>query len=514
MLFNGHNTSFEQDQALYLFKTMQKGEVLSLMAGAGAAKTYTCNYLLSVGSPNSKALVIAFNNLIIQEMRDAFPENVDVMTTHELARRYVKGFSDIRLKRPLTPRIVIDELGLVEKVCGVDSRRFSEKLINLVTKFASDSATSLSTFIQKQARKLLSTHELSLVPQYTYYAEQLWSKMLDRQATIPVLHDVYLKEFVLSVVRGEIQLDYDIVVLDEAQDSAPIVKLLFDSIYAKKVSAGDKYQSIYEWRGAINVMEHLAKTAHYTSTLTTNYRYGQDIADLSNSLIEKYYGKNPSFKGNPNKVSSIIQTTEARSDKQQLWLFRTNAELMSELVDASLRGITCHLLKDNKEMLKLLKQAKKLFDGYSVREGNLAGFRSWAEFEEFASSPTGGEFKSFLNAINQYGFGEIERVLRSSIKTKAADAQLLFATAHSCKGIEADHVVLHSDFDKCLYRASGRALLQEVNLLYVALTRAKMSLDISKCKSLIDIIKKASNAINIDRASMNKKQEMLEALGL
>ncbi|WP_343289991.1 UvrD-helicase domain-containing protein (plasmid) [Vibrio harveyi] len=513
-IFQGHEISQEQKNCLTLFKKMNHGDLLTIESGAGASKTFTCSLLISKGAaPYHKALVLAFNRLIVDEMRESFADNVTIVTTHELARMHTNNIAEHRLETPLTPQHVCKALTLACTVGKLDRLTFAEKLITIISRYASSISTSIQRFLEDNKFSLMRPSEYEMLPMFIYYGKSLWEKMCNKNSDIPVLHDVYLKEFVFAIVRGDLTLDYDIVVLDEAQDSAPIAKLLFESLQGKKISAGDTFQSIYEWRGAVNVMEQLAKTTIHSARLTTCYRFGQEIADIANGLIVKFHGRTPNFKGHPSKSSEIIESaTEFNPNRQELWLFRTNAELMGELIAASNKGVKCHLLKDNQEYLNLITQAESLFNCNPVSKGVLASFTDWKEFETFAMSEAGGEYKSFVNAVMRYGFFEIRKVIEASANTQPENAQRLFSTAHACKGLEFESVVLSSDFDKILNRSSGRMLLQEVNLLYVALTRAKLRLDISRCKTLIDIIKRPP--IKLNKAIMDSKRNQLAELGL
>ena len=511
MKFKGHEISVEQEFARSQFLRMRRGDMLTLAAGAGASKTYTCNLLLSSTKETEKCLVIAFNRLIVDEMCSSFGENVDVLTSHELARKYVTKYSTSRLERPLLPKMVVDALGIPATVGTMDAFSFSQKLVWGIKKYANSEELNIARFARINGAEILKSCNKTDLVLFAMYLNRLWIEMTTANSNLPIIHDVYLKEFVMMVVSGDITLDeYKVVVLDEAQDSAPIVKLLFAAINSIKVGAGDTHQSIYEWRGAVNVMRELGLQSKYTAELTTCYRFGQSIADLANALIEEYKGSNPKFKGHPTKISEIKVTP--KNEAKELWLFRTNAELISELIYSTQKGVKCHLLRDNKSMIKLIDEAQKLYLNQPVKSGVLKLFDSWSEFEAFATSGDGGEYKSFVDAVLSHGFDAIKKVIENSLDTDIEDAERLFSTAHACKGIEHNHVVLHSDFDKFIEKSLSSALEQEINLLYVALTRAIKTLDISRCKTLTKLLTKNDERVN--SKAMDMKRRELASLGL
>ena len=48
------------------------------------------------------------------------------------------------------------------------------------------------------------------------------------------------------------------------------------------IYVGDKYQQIYEWRGAVNAMEQIA--TNHSTYLTTSFRFGQVIATTASTV--------------------------------------------------------------------------------------------------------------------------------------------------------------------------------------------------------------------------------------
>ena len=92
-------------------------------------------------------------------------------------------------------------------------------------------------------------------------------------------HDGYFKLWSLS----QLHLDYDFILLDEAQDSNPALLSVLSAQTVPVVFVGDRYQQIYQWRGAVNAMESL-KTADVAS-LTTSFRFGQGIANVATKIL-------------------------------------------------------------------------------------------------------------------------------------------------------------------------------------------------------------------------------------
>ncbi|MEI8659252.1 3'-5' exonuclease [Vibrio sp. Hal054] len=507
MLFNGRILSNEQKATVGLFRDMGPQETLVIDAGAGAAKTFTSNAIVSLCTKNENVLVLVYNNIIAKKMADEFPSNVLVSTSHAYARSMLPAYSSTRLERPLTKKAVISVLKLPMSIIGLSANQFASMLLQTLSDYAISDENCIETYVEQLG------HTDAITLQLVHYTKLLWDEMTDRHSTLPVMHDVYLKEFVLKVVTGQLALNLDVLVLDEAQDSAPVVKQFFDYVKAKKISVGDKFQSIYEWRGAINVMQTLISAGHKTARLTTCYRYGQEIAELSNDLIEQYYNENPEFKGNANKSSVIYSDNLSHvKHEQELHIFRTNTSLMASVMDYYSQGQKCLVLKGTKEQLMLLNDAERLFNGQRVMHGTFSAFDSWNEFIDYVNTQ-GGSLKNLYRAIQSYGFKLMKTVLEQSQHHTIDNAGKVFTTAHACKGIEHDHVVLADDFDSIFCKSKNNERLQEVNLLYVALTRAIKTLDISRCDTLRNLyLKKHSVATPLNNDMMENKKAALMAL--
>src|SRR6185295_16288341 len=92
--------------------------------------------------------------------------------------------------------------------------------------------------------------------------------------------------------------------MDEAQDTNPVVLDVLRKQPAQMIYVGDKYQQIYEWRGAVNAMEQIETDS--TTYLTTSFRFGAVIAQAASRLLVLLNEKTP-MKGNP-AINSRIGT--------------------------------------------------------------------------------------------------------------------------------------------------------------------------------------------------------------
>jgi superfamily I DNA/RNA helicase len=123
---------------------------------------------------------------------------------------------------------------------------------------------------------------------------------------------------------------------------------------------------------------------------------------------------------------------------------------------------------------------------------SLARFRSWEELLEEAAEARDPELRFLVQIILHYGRalpGLVADLRRRAVPHPAA-AERVLATAHKAKGLEWGRVRLAGDFPNLeeLDAADGDGLPyltpeerdQELNLLYVAATRARQQLEVNE----------------------------------
>ncbi len=99
-------------------------------------------------------------------------------------------------------------------------------------------------------------------------------------------HSAYYKEVYNIALKEKIDLfkDFDAIIVDEAQDMDKVFKRLIELSNKPTMVIGDRSQSIYGWRGAVNMMEEVGLNNDVHS-LSYSFRYDNDIAQLSNLLL-------------------------------------------------------------------------------------------------------------------------------------------------------------------------------------------------------------------------------------
>jgi F-box protein, helicase, 18 len=420
--------------------TLQKNESLKINAFAGAGKTSTLTAITDF-MPKKNFLYLAFNNSIVKEAQSKFNSNVFVTTTHSLA------YSQI-----------IDENGYTLKKGDDYSIHDLKNILNCREDVAFDVIKIFSIFCNTSYKNISETrmdYTARTGASFTF-AEKFYDLMKNNE--IEVNHNFYLKEFSLN---GDLtRYSFDYILLDEAQDTNPVVLNVFKRLVGAKILVGDTHQTIYQFRGSVNVMETYEST--YTFYLSTTFRCTENIVADANKILSRYKGE---------KIPIVSKATK-KEVKNCAYISRTNSQLIfliakfqdfrlyKDVDELFMPAIQIHLfLSDKKDSInsnfEFLKNKKD--------KAELVEYIERYELIELSTALRIAEmFKGYLY------------VLRKKAKDKNnKKSKNIFITAHKSKGLEFDSVVLESDFKNLTKIDNESKLIEEANLLYVAITRAK-----------------------------------------
>lgn len=461
------------DQQLVARDACRRHDRVKIVSLAGGGKT-TLLRAIATDHP-CRTLYLAFNKEIARYASSVFPRHVEARTSHALAlaalgSRWVdneKEFRSVTLREvALLLGIPLDRRGrlLAWHVREAFDRYCASNDEDVSLKHLAPSARGGDSSIAKASG--FGDGEIIIRG-----AQELWDLSTSRRTKVAMSHDAYLKLWSMNDPR----IDADLILFDEFQDTSPVMmKILENNSESKQIVVGDPWQSIYQWRGAINAMD-LVDFPTYTMTKT--FRFGPAIADVANAIL-KARGSKDFVEGcgpSDSEVGSI-----ASQDRHAV-ICRTNAGLC--VAAARLPSTTSvSVIGGADRMIELLRSTLALYDGEieKVRYPSLKQFGSFRDLADFAERTQDSECTMVVSLISRYKAempSMLEALSRSSVP--ADEATVTLTTAHAAKGREFDNVRLANDF-KMLLRPDGSAptnVAQELNLLYVAATRAKHKLE-------------------------------------
>lgn len=471
----------QQQDVVAVSKEMKVGDVLKIDAGAGCAKSSTLVFIAEELKEPSICLV--FNKAAQQEAEEKFPSHVVCKTTHSLAYASIGHKYQSKLSRPQGGYVNVLGTG------GEIAKHFKIEEANLPNMKPIPPAfqgvivkNTVNRFEQSNSQELLESHlpeflgkikekECKGIGKFKKsllsLAKKLWALRIDTDCNILATHDTYLKLYHLS----KPVLPYNIIYLDEAQDSNPCVVDIVCNQKAKIIVVGDRYQAIYGWRGAINALDNIQGQEKF---LTTSFRYGQDVADLASKVLEdKIILK--SFAGLNTEVGEdVVDKT-----KPYTILYRTNQKLVLDAVRSIQEGNSVNIEIDVRDFCNMLTSAVELYRGqlYKVKHEDILCYNNFTEMKEEAEHS--GAIKRLCDIIEKNQVTKVLNALNSHKNSRYA--KITFTTAHKAKGREWDQVELADDFPLHIRGSEWVGLEpEEQNLLYVATTRAIKKMNINK----------------------------------
>lgn len=441
--------SLEQENIISLAAS---GKSLLIQAFAGAAKTSTC-VMIAEALPQKSCLYISFNKSIALEAQEKFPSNVVCKTLHSLAWKGI-----IRHKNSAYDRKLSSGLSYYVK----------PELRRIITEYCQSAEKDLAKFYD-------------LFPEIKVEKQEVlnyWTDLVNERHPEKISHDVYLKLFQLS----NPVLDYDIIFLDELQDSNPITLDIWENQKAQLIGVGDPYQSIYAWRGAVNAFDSLNKEKFTISCLTESYRFHPGIAELAFSITECAENHIP-----------IVGKGTQTNGKSYAILTRTNLTILNLILEArEEEKIFC--TSDMSDVWSKMWHIAALSKGEKPKYPNseLMEFKTWKDFldECEENSSLSLLLKIYYRLCREGGLKAGIDLVKSRLVKDQSEASLVLSTIHKSKGLEWDMVKIEDDIiPRSRDRMTKRDLMdsQWFNLLYVAVTRARSH--VSMTEELENMIK-------------------------
>ena len=501
------NVQLTQEQQ-EIIEAVRKGyKIIKINAFAGTGKTTTL-VEIAKDNPDKKILYLAFNKSIQLEAQQKFPENTEAKTTHALAYRYAVKYFDLKnIRNEYKPQEILDFFREITYSEAVVVRQIFQDYCN-------------------SHREDFNHFENDL----KIYAKELF-KMIEEKKIEPT-HSFYLKWFQLQLLRQNIKIpEYDIILLDEAQDTNNVTLSIFYNIPAKqKIVVGDKHQQIYSFRGSINAMQKIKAKIY---SLTTSFRITEETAEKATQVLKFFKGEMKAIKGmsRQNKV------------KTQAIITRTNGKLIDvintldkhKIVFKTIRkpyeifGLAMNLykLEQNQELdhrYRYLNKFKELYTEEYISGDDLI------EHEEDNTKEILGLINTENDCVSKDSMeGILDFIIELCEKTEDIETQtsasiaktyrsklfmfyqkakeyyeskeepeVYLTTAHTAKGLEWDKITLTDDFyvldriakylaDKETISQTplidfiqdlkrnqvSQTVIDEINLYYVAITRSK-----------------------------------------
>ncbi|MEA3498713.1 MAG: UvrD-helicase domain-containing protein, partial [Campylobacterota bacterium] len=279
-----------------ILEAVKKYKSIKINAFAGTGKTSTLQ-LIANEYKTKKILYLAFNSSIKNEATGLFPNNTSVKTTHGLAFGAIKKHTNIDLSNIVNYR-------------AIDiSKEFS------VTYNQAVGALKIFENFCNNRKQEIGKDDIEHKT-----AQNMFNNMLINK--LKPTHGFYLKYYYLLISTQQIpQFNYDIVMLDEAQDTNEVTLGIFEALNSKtKIYVGDEHQQIYSFRGSKNALDKI--NTDKKLYLSCSFRFNDNIASFANILLKN-------FKNEKVKIDTI--KNDDNSINSNGYISRTNATLIATI---------------------------------------------------------------------------------------------------------------------------------------------------------------------------------------
>ncbi|KAM9245636.1 F-box DNA helicase 1 [Leptosomus discolor] len=492
------------EQQRILNHKIERGQRVKIMAFAGTGKTSTLvKYAEKFADLN--LLYVAFNKAVAERGRSVFPRNVTCKTFHSLAFGSVGKHYKEKGKLNFSKMSVYAISFLLRNREGqslfIRAKTVSQTLENFFASADGEICEEHTPIWFKNThgeRKLVSQVEKKINVEE---AREIWHNMKkldgDVEKKYKITCDGYLKLWQLSKPQLS---GYDAIFVDEAQDCTPAIIDIVLSQTCGIVLVGDPHQQIYTFRGAVNTLYSVPHTHVYY--LTQSFRFGPEIAYVGATILDVCKGiRNKTLVGG-NQKGDVRGSMEGKITV----LSRSNFNVFEDAVKLTGRerltkihvigGLARFGLSRIYDIWKLSQPAEERKKANLVINDSF--IKKWEEtqgflgLKEYAERIDDKDLEVKIAIVEKYREripGLVQKIESSHVSHEAM-ADYVIGTVHQAKGLEFDTVLIADDFVSvpCLRGDNqrrpnfsiGMYPEDEWNLLYVAVTRAKKYLLMSK----------------------------------
>ncbi|MFT3932122.1 MAG: 3'-5' exonuclease [Chitinophagaceae bacterium] len=473
---------------------LQTNHHLVINAVAGSGKTTTLIEYAKSRPAKSSILYLAFNKTVKTEAAEKFAaaglKNVRVETAHSLAFDQIIKFSNYQLVPGYKSYELCDMLQIV-----TGDRHTDFIIAGHVNKFISFFCNSRASKVQEidYAATLNDAKAQTFVKNFYSLIETLTRTALAKmdKGEIAITHDFYLKKFQLS----NPVLPYDYILFDEGQDASGAMLDVFLKQKAIKIIVGDAQQQIYGWRYAINSLQQVDFPVY---NLTHSFRFNDEIALVANKILA--WKKEINL---PASVPVIGVANHAPIVITKATLGRSNLSLLlNAITQWQHGGIKKIYFEGNISSYTFADEGASLYDVLNlhnskkdkIKDRLIAEMKDMKDLEDYIEKTEDASLRMIVEVVKEFGnkLPTLISELKNNHVSNKLEADMIFSTVHRCKGMEYDEVTLLNDFislgklRKQIAQLGGEKLKEgdlnrlseEINILYVAATRAKSILKI------------------------------------
>ena len=462
-------------------------ESIIIQAAAGSGKTTTaieCAYRLY---PGLSTIFLAFNKSIADELKERVPPHCVASTFNSLGNRALyQALGRSQLNSNKTRQIARKIL------CDLEYRKFGDevkKLIDLCKAYCispkgyagrDDSDDNIEWLID---RFNIDVDEEN-IPQLISIVRDVLATSINIRSVIDFNDQLYL-----PVILGIPMNRYDVIFIDESQDVSPVQLVMIKKSLSRNgriIAIGDSNQSIYGFRGSdtgsMQKIQQQCKCKEYP--LSISYRCAKNIVRYAQQYVDNI----EYFEQADNGIVSCWTNYNVNDFKSDdLVMCRNTAPLITFAYTCIARRLAVRVLgrEIGERLINLIDRLKPA--GVYGENGLVTKLEKWRDDEIEVLLNKGADEKAdavndqcdsiiaFLSNASIESIDQLKKEIRSLFDNNTQCMTL--CTCHKAKGLESERAfILEPGLMPSSYAKQEWAKQQEINLQYVAVTRAKKEL--------------------------------------
>ena len=481
------NKPSKYQKAIYEFLATGSGNAI-VQAVAGSGKTTTILNCAKLIPENSMSIFVAFNKSIATELNDKLPKNVQARTLHSLG--YSMFFANTNSKVKLDNdkleniiKLVLKE-NQIEEYDTMYSVMFRQ--IKIIVPLLKAFNSNYKDFKEVEDVIVYKNIECNLDSIFHLIGEVM-DKCKKQISTIDFDDMVWI-----PVVNNFTTKTYDFVFVDEVQD---LNKIQFELIKklcngnTRIIAVGDRQQSIYAFRGAdTNSMDNFKEYFKAVEMpLSISYRCSKNVVELAKTIVPEIEVFDKAIDGEVDAIS--FDNIISKAEDEDMVLCRTNAPLI-KVVFAFIRNNKKAIIRGTDIAKKIVKRVNQ-YKVSSLEELHIKILRYKELQSEKLLLIEKGEYDKrkknhLLTEIDicdtilvvSENVGNIDELKSKVLEIFSDDREgIVCSSVHKAKGLEADNVfILNYNLMPHPMAETEDELQQEMNIKYVAITRAKKNL--------------------------------------
>lgn len=482
-----HKPTPEQER-IFLFVKKRPENVL-IKAYAGAGKTSTIVEAVKLLPKDKSIMFLAFNKHIQEELKTKLPEHVRCYTTY--------GLGTSAIKRKYGDKIQFDEFK-IDKIILKKSKQWK-----LDDELKGDEAI---LHYQDSIKKLVNLCRLTLTlkPEFVPYVAERYDinlnkpndikrvlKVLDEATNDRSTFDYTDMIYLPAVDNGIWMFPQDYVFVDEVQDLNRCQIRIIEKVLKKDkasgkltgrlITVGDFFQGIYGFNAADEKSFEWFEKYPNTKTLplSVSFRCAKNVIAKAQEIV-------PDIKALDDAPDGIVRDGNVLEEAQSgdFVLCRTTMPLIKLFFEFLTQGKKA-IIKGSDiglQLIDLIGKINNLPKLVSFWEDELATYRKDLKSSGVINPHEHSGYVALEDKVNVLLFlaklSDSIADLKNKIRTIFTDEiqGICLSTVHKIKGLEANRVfIIRPDLLPMQAQKSWQ-IIQEKNLEYVAITRARLEL--------------------------------------